>query len=183
MSWYDYHPSRLRLAAGTLVLALMLGGCLRPLYGPTVSGADMQSELAAIDVGMIPERLGHTLRSELIFMLDGSGQPAAKKYILDIKTTLSQTSAVVDSVVARADAATLVGRADFTLRAMNGGAIITTGVATGTATYDRTAQRFGNVRAARDAENAAGENACGADQKSHLSRNVRALVSRRSWRF
>ena len=153
MSWSDHiGNSRLRLSGAVLVCALLLGGCLRPLYGPSVSGSDMRGELAAIDVTSIPERIGHTMRSELMFMLDGSGEPSPKKYALEIKPTVSQTSAVVDSVAARADAATLVGRAEYTLRAINGGAVITSGTATGTATYDRTAQRFGNVRAARDAE-------------------------------
>lgn len=153
MSWSDrFISARFRLPLVAAMCALALGGCLRPLYGPTASGADMRSELAAIDVAMIPDRLGHYLRSELIFMLDGSGSPAPKKYMLEIKPTVTQTSAAVDSVVARADAATLVGAAAYTLKTIGNGAVIASGTANGTATYDRTAQRFGNVRAARDAE-------------------------------
>lgn len=153
MSWSDHFAwARLSRAGLVLIAAASLGGCLRPLYGPSASGADMRAELAAIDVAMVPERIGHTLRSELIFMLDGSGEPSPKKYTLEIKPTITQTSAVVDSVAARADAATLFGSAAYTLRAHGTGRVITSGSATGSTTYDRTAQRFGNVRAARDAE-------------------------------
>ncbi|MGL4323857.1 MAG: hypothetical protein ACRCTD_07420 [Beijerinckiaceae bacterium] len=153
MSWSNRTIlRRAGVAALIFASAAMFGGCLRPLYGPTASGADMRSELAAIDVKEIPDRIGHYLRSELMFALDGSGQTAPRKYQLEITATVTQTSAVVDSVVARADAATLVGRAPYVLKTMEGGRIIASGTATGTTTYDRTAQRFGNVRAARDAE-------------------------------
>ncbi len=66
-----------RLAcAGALVLGL--SACFRPLYGPTASGEPMGALLAAIQVEEITmaqgqERLGHYLRSELIFGLDCSG--------------------------------------------------------------------------------------------------------------
>jgi LPS-assembly lipoprotein len=42
--------------------------------------------------------------------------------------------------------------ATYTLTAIEGGAQITTGTATASASYDRTEQRYANVRAARDAE-------------------------------
>lgn len=153
MSLSDHFVTpRFRLPVIAALCAVALGGCLRPLYGPTAGGSDLRAELAAIDVAMVPERLGHYLRSELIFMLDGSGMPSPKKYKLEIKPTVSQSSAVVDSVVARADAATLVGTAAYTLKNIGDGTVIASGTANGSATYDRTAQRFGNVRAARDAE-------------------------------
>ncbi|MGL4811291.1 MAG: LPS assembly lipoprotein LptE [Beijerinckiaceae bacterium] len=143
---------RVALSAAAAIVALGVSGCLRPLYGPTAGGRDLPGELAAIDVKEIPDRVGHYLRSELIFMLDGSGEPKPKKYLVEIKPTVTQTTAVVDSVSARADAASLIGTATYTLTPIGGGAAITSGTATMTTTYDRTAQRFGNVRAARDAE-------------------------------
>ncbi len=50
----------------------------------------MGALLAAIQVDEInmaqgQERLGHYLRSELIFDLDGSGQPAPKRYRLKMQ--------------------------------------------------------------------------------------------------
>lgn len=40
----------------------------------------------------------------------------------------------------------------YSLESLDGGRVITDGVATATATYDRSVQRFASQRAARDAE-------------------------------
>ena len=137
-------------------LALALGGCLRPLYGPTASGERMQDVLASIEVAepttaVLQERLGHYLRSELIFLLDGSGQPKAKRYRLTLNLTEGVQSPIVDTVTGRTESATVIGRATYTLYAPDG-RIVTTGTATGSATFDRTPQRFAAVRAAREAD-------------------------------
>ena len=63
--------------------------CFRPLYGPTASGEALQTVLAAIEVDPVTaalpqERVGHYLRSELIFDLNGSGVPAPKRYKLSM---------------------------------------------------------------------------------------------------
>jgi LPS-assembly lipoprotein len=144
----------LGLAAAALTLAL--GGCLRPLYGPTASGERLQDILASIEVAepvtaVLQERIGHYLRSELIFMLDGSGQPKAKRYRLTLNITESAQSPIVDTLTGRMESATLIGRATYTLYAGDG-RVVTSGTATGSATYDRTPQRFAAVRAAREAE-------------------------------
>lgn len=143
-----------RLAALALVggLSLTLGGCFRPLYGELSSGRSMQDELAAIEVVQIDDRMGHYLRTELMFLLDGSGGSAPKRYRLNIVPTLNVATAIVDTAAARADAATLTGSADFTLTAIADGQQIFKGKATGSATYERSVQRFATVRAARDAE-------------------------------
>lgn len=143
--------------AAAAALSLALGGCLRPLYGPTASGERLQDILAAIEVAeattpVLQERLGHYLRSELVFMLNGSGQPRPKRYRLTLNLTESTQSPIVDTVAGRAESATLVGRATYTLYANEGGRVVTTGTATGTATFDRTPQRFADIRAAREAE-------------------------------
>jgi LPS-assembly lipoprotein len=137
-------------------LALALGGCLRPLYGPTASRERMQDLLASIEVAepttaVLQERLGHYLRSELIFLLDGSGQPKAKRYRLTLNLTEGVQSPIVDTVTGRTESATVVGRATYTLYAPDG-RVVTTGTATGSATFDRTPQRFAAVRAAREAD-------------------------------
>ena len=146
----------LRLAA-VLAVAAVLSGCLRPLYGPTASGARVDDVLAAIQVSTVStpvgqEQLGHQLRSELVFDLDGSGQPPPKRYKLEVAVTERSTSPIVDTETGRADSATLVGDADYTLSTLDGGQVIAKGRASGTATYDRNTQRFANIRAAREAE-------------------------------
>ncbi|HEX8417399.1 MAG TPA: hypothetical protein VF641_07315, partial [Methylobacterium sp.] len=64
---------------------MSLSACFRPLYGPTASGEPMAALLASVQVDEIAmaqgqERIGHYLRSELIFDLDGSGQPSPKRF-------------------------------------------------------------------------------------------------------
>lgn len=147
--------SALRLAVAG-ALALPAAACLRPLYGPTASGERMQDVLASIEVGEVTvpigyERLSHYLRSELIYDLDGSGQPRPKRYKLTVNAHEGTQGTIVDTITGRADSATLVGRATYTLSDLSG-KVVATGTATQSATYDRSPQRFANVRAAREAE-------------------------------
>jgi LPS-assembly lipoprotein len=146
--------SKLALVAA---LAVNLSACFRPLYGPTASGEPMGALLAAIQVDDInmaqgQERIGHYLRSELIFDLDGSGQPSPKRYKLKMQGSESLQTPIVSSQTGRAEAGTIVANIRFTLENLEGTKIITEGVATSTATYDRSVQRFASLRAARDAE-------------------------------
>ena len=143
--------------AGIAVLTLGLSACFRPLYGPTASGESMAALLAAIQVDDVTtsqgqERLGHYLRSELIFDLDGSGQPAPKRYRLKMQGSEVVQTPIVSTQTGRAEAGTLVGTIRYSLETLDGGKVITDGVATSTATYDRSVQRFASQRAARDAE-------------------------------
>ena len=140
-----------------LALASALGGCLRPLYGPTASGVTVQQSLAAVDVATIgtaqgQERLGHYLRSELVFDLDGSGRPAPKRYRLTIDAAESVQATSTDTITGRADVALLNVSARYTLTSLDRKETVTSGVARTTATYFRDPQRFASVRAARDAE-------------------------------
>lgn len=144
----------LSLALG---LSLPLGACFRPLYGPTASGVRVQDSLAAIDVATIntvrgQERLGHYLRSELIFDLDGSGRTAQKRYRLSIDAAQSVQITTTDTITGRADAAMLNVTARYRLTSLDGKTELTAGTARTTATYFRDPQRFASLRAARDAE-------------------------------
>ena len=144
--------ARVALVAG---LSLGLSACFRPLHGPTASGQSLQTMLSSIEVPEIewPEtyaRFGHYLRSELIYALNGSGQDLPKRYVLNLSYAQSLSTPVVDSVSGRALSATLTGNLTYTLK--EGPTVITTGVATESASYDRFEQRFATVRAARDAE-------------------------------
>jgi LPS-assembly lipoprotein len=146
--------------------AVALGGCIRPLYGSAaVTGGSVQSELAAIDVKSIGERIGHYLRNELVFELDGSGGAPARRYDLTITVTESLDVTVTDYSTGRADSATLVATATYTLAERGTNKTLFTGQAVARATYDRFAQRFANVRAAREAQERA------AKQLANLIRN------------
>ncbi|RVU21156.1 LPS assembly lipoprotein LptE [Methylobacterium oryzihabitans] len=145
-----------RLAlAGTL--ALSLSACFRPLYGPTPSGVPLAAMLASIQVDPAQtaagqERLGHYLRSELVFDLDGAGQSAEKRYRLTLVASEQVQTPIVSSITGRAESATLIGTATYRVVTLDGSRILTEGVAQGSATYDRSVQRFASVRAAREAE-------------------------------
>jgi len=156
MSWLEASwraGSRLGLAT---LLALSVCGCLRPLYGPTATGEPLREVLASIEVDPIgtnqtKERIGHYLRSELIYELDGSGEPSPKRYKLAMSVTDAIQTPIVDSVTGRAISAIYVPTVSYTLKSFNG-KLVTTGTATVSASYDRATQRFATVRAARDAE-------------------------------
>src|SRR4051812_31579273 len=156
MSWLRVLPrSGLRLAAAA-ALTLGASGCFRPLYGPTATGEPLQSVLASIEVAPVgtnqtKERIGHYLRSELIYELDGSGEPSPKRYKLAMSVTDAIQTPIVDSVTGRAISAIYVPTVSYTLKSFNG-KLVTTGTATVSASYDRATQRFATVRAARDAE-------------------------------
>jgi LPS-assembly lipoprotein len=163
MSWLDFSllspraGRRVARLAAAACIALGVSACFRPLYGPTASGAPLQEVFASIQVEPITapqgqERVTHFLRSELVFDLDGSGQPGPKKYTLAVDVQQSVVTPIVDSISGRAQSANLSARATYTLKTLDGSRTLTTGVATASASYERVIQRFANVRAARDAE-------------------------------
>lgn len=153
-------PERLRRAmrlATAAALALGLAACLRPLHGPTASGEPLADALGAIEIEPLTviagqERLSHYLRSELVYALNGSGQPYPKRYKLNVLAYGGLTTPLTDSTTGRADAVTIQGAATYTLVRLDSGKLVAQGRASGYATYDRNPQHFASVRAARDAE-------------------------------
>ena len=146
-------PVRLALIG---VATLALAGCFRPLYGPTASGEKVQDVLAAIEVEKVTspagqERIGHYVRSELIFELDGSGQPKPKRYTLSLDTAETIQPVSVDTITGRADQAMLNGTVKFSLKSSDGKTLFG-GVARANASYQRDQQRYASVSAARDAD-------------------------------
>jgi len=138
-------------AALAVMSTLMVSACLKPLYGGP-EGAALQSDLQAIAVDPIAERAGHYLANELHFLLNGTGSEVPPKYRLQIVLRERLQASLVDSVTQRATAGSIVIDADYKLVPISGGAPITSGVAFTFASYDRSSQRFANIRAARDAE-------------------------------
>jgi len=147
--------------SGKLFVAAVVAGavsaCFRPFYGPTATGERLSTALAQIEVQPIRttlanERIGHYLRSELIFDLDGSGEPPPKRYKLALSVTESASSPIVDTATGRAVASTLNADVTYSLTNFTGTETIAKGTASASASYERSAQRFADVRAARDAE-------------------------------
>jgi LPS-assembly lipoprotein len=135
-----------------LLMGLALTGCIQPLYGPLSVGGDVAGELQAIAIEPIPNRLGHYLGNELIFGFNGTGSQVPPKYRLIVTLTENVQTPLLDTVSGYPSAANVVVNADYRLMPVGGTEPITKGQATVVASYDRTSQRFSNLRAARDAE-------------------------------
>lgn len=138
---------------GCGVLALALAGCFRPLYGPSASGVPVQDILATISVDPVSDRIGHYLVEELRFnLLNGLQEPVKPVYKLTMSIEEKVASAIVSSQTGRASNATVTVTVNYTLNKYGTQDKVLGGIAVGSASYDRSVQRFASVRAARDAE-------------------------------
>ena len=146
------HGRALRRIFAALLVGLALSGCIQPLYGPLSAGGDVAGELQAIAVEPIPNRLGHYLGDDLIFGFNGTGSQVPPKYRLIVTVTENVLTPLLDTVSGYPSAANVVVNADYRLMPVGGTEPVTKGQATVVASYDRTSQRFSNLRAARDAE-------------------------------
>jgi LPS-assembly lipoprotein len=149
--WRPYGRAIPRACAALLV-GFALSGCIRPLYGPLSEGGDVAGELQAIVIDPIPNRLGHYLGNELIFGLNGTGSHVPPKYRLTVTVSESSQTPLIDTVTGYPTAGNIVTNAAYTLVPVQGGEPIAKGQVTAVASYDRTSQRFADIRAARDAE-------------------------------
>jgi LPS-assembly lipoprotein len=163
MSLFERRPvlRRFLTVSGAALLAVSLGGCFRPLYGDisanvTGTSITVREALAQIEVPEVKDRIGHYLRNELVFDLDGSGAQSnvPKRFLLSLSVKESLDVIVVDYSTGRADAAALVATATYELFDRDKGkqVSVTKGTVTARASYDRSAQRFASIRAARDAQ-------------------------------
>ena len=134
-------------------MTLALGGCLQPMYGQFAEGGPgLQSELQGIAIEPIPDRLGHYLGDDLVLALNGTGSHPTPRYRLFVTLNESVQTPLIDTVSGRASAATVVVNADYKLEDFVTGLPVAKGSAFVFKSYDRTSQRFSNIRAARDAE-------------------------------
>jgi LPS-assembly lipoprotein len=146
MSWFD----RAR-AAAALLMALALGGCFQPLYSESAHPG-LVGDLRAVEVAPINDRIGHYLGDNLISKLNGTGSTPPAKYRLVVTMSVNSQTPTISSQINAANAATVVGKAKFTLTKIEGGQLIYQGDAVSAAVYDRTLDGFANLRAGRDAE-------------------------------
>lgn len=142
---------RLRLVFA-LAPALLLAGCLHPLYGTGGENGLIAEEMRAIEVAPIPARLGHYLGDELIFALNGTGSHVLPKYKLIVTPAESVRTPLIDTVTGIATSSTVSVSAHYVLQPIDGGKPVAKGTVFVAASYDRTSQRFSDMRAARNAE-------------------------------
>ncbi len=93
-----------------------------------------------------------TSSDELITDLNGTGSKPAPRYRLQLATAERVQTALVDITTQRAQDASVVTDVTWKLLPIEGGPPVASGKTTSFATYDRSSQRFANIRAARDAE-------------------------------
>jgi len=168
MSSSDAAFRRRAVLAAIVFGALALGGCtFRPLYAdvtPTgiVGGADRGAgrQLPGIEVALQNEREGIELRNELIYLFSGGGTPAARAdYRLDLTIRRISGPLAIAAVSGRPTAAELTLVVSYNLvRVANSESVFRASVVS-RASYDRTVQRFANIRAERDAEDRAARSA------------------------
>jgi LPS-assembly lipoprotein len=152
MSWSNALGSKVLGASGALLFAAGLSGCFQPLYSEAAHPG-LVEDMRAIEVAPIPFRIGHYLAEDLIADLNGTGQTASPpKYRLTVTVTTGTQTPTVNSEINVASSATLTGDATYTLTKADGGAEVLKGTASAAAAYDRTTQRYADLRAARDAE-------------------------------
>lgn len=135
----------------TLLIAAPLGGCFHPMYGG-VAGRALVGNMRAVQVEPIQGRLGHYLHNELIFGLNGSGGSYDPRFRLVVTPLEKVETPLVDTISGRATAGTVVVDAPYRLERIKDGKLVASGTAFTAASYDRTSQRFADIRAARDAE-------------------------------
>jgi LPS-assembly lipoprotein len=129
-----------------------LGGCLQPLYAPTALSGQSAVALRDIEVTAIDGRFGHFLRTELQFALGGGSLPKEPLYRLDIIATPQTRVAVVDRYLSTAESASLLVNASYSLVRLSDGEKVIKGSVSGSASFDRSNQRYATLRASQEAE-------------------------------
>jgi LPS-assembly lipoprotein len=141
------------LALLAALAALPLAGCIQPVYGPlSESGGAVGTEMQAIAVDPINGRLGHYLGDELIFALNGTGSQVTPKYHLIVALRETTGTPLIDTVTGYPTSSTVMVAADYKLIPVGATEPVIKGTANVAASYDRTSNRYSDVRASRDAE-------------------------------
>jgi len=155
-------PARLNLLAAALMSAALAGGCFQPLYAENTTstiGGSVKNALRDVEIPEIKGLIGHYLRNELVFELDGGGEPDRAKR-LKFNATIAESLEVVtvDYTNGRADSAILIATATWSVTRAGTGEVVSSGTSVVRAPYERSSQRFASVRAARDAQVRAAKN-------------------------
>lgn len=162
MSSSEGKPSRRALLGMALGAAALGGGCLRPLYAENTAattGGSVRNAMRSVEIPEMKGLIGHYLRNELVFELDGGGEPDAQKRLRLTASIRENVEVVtVDYANGRADSAVLVATADWKVTRIGSEEVVSQGSNSVRAPYERSSQRFATVRAARDAQVRAAKN-------------------------
>ncbi len=159
-------PNQLTRICAALVLAGLTAGCFQPLYGTQAStgGPGIADKLSSVEVAQIDapngtrlSRVGHEVRENMIFGLNGGGAAAPTNYKLVIRLTSTNQQVIVDIATARPDIQNYGIDATYTLTDITTGKPVITGQTFSRVSYDIPGQqqRYAGDRGLRDAENRA----------------------------
>jgi LPS-assembly lipoprotein len=141
-----------------LGLAVGLGACnLRPLYLATGPGnAEVQSELAAIEILGLDGRLGYVLRNALVDELNPATVNVPPRYVLDVRasSTASALGIQLDSTVTRYN---LTVTAAFQLRGKVANDILLDSVVRRISSYNVSQEPYADLVASQEAERRAAQ--------------------------
>lgn len=163
MSSFEAVLPRRSLLAAVLTVAALAGGCFQPLYSDyttsTVAGSSVKTALRGVEIPEIKGLIGHYFRNELVYELDGSGDPDTQKTSkLQAAVNESVEVVTVDYLNGRADSAVLVATITWKLIQNGSGKVLASGTNSVRVPYERSSQRFATVRAARNAQVSAAKN-------------------------
>jgi LPS-assembly lipoprotein len=163
MSWSD----RRSLLAAASAAVLAAGGCnLRPLHGGA-RGAELNRELAAVEVEPPRDRLGQTVRNYLIDELNPAGTAAPAAYTLSFRLERARNALAIqlDDVATRYD---LSLAATFELKAKDDGRTLYRSAVRRVVGYNVRREPFATLVAEQDAERRAAR---------EVSRQIRTQLS------
>jgi LPS-assembly lipoprotein len=142
-----------RLLLALAVLAFGPAGCgFKPLYGKgNATTSPVAEELASVRVAGIQDRLGQQMCNRLVQALNPYGEPAAGRYLLDVK--LSQNlSGLAESSDGKATVGRMDIRATYTLVDSQTGKTVHSGQTRSMGSYRYLGPRYASVVSERDSE-------------------------------
>lgn len=141
-------------ALAAMLLAPALAGCgYQPLYGSGFAGGQggVAEKMRAVDIGLVPGRVGQEVRNELIFKETGGRDAAQPRYRLEIALRESAQSQLVN-LQGQASGQIYAVDVDFKLIDIATQKVLLSSKANARAAYQQEVSTFANVRARRDAE-------------------------------
>lgn len=149
-----------RMARGGLV-ALALGALasactIQPVYMPIANGPNVGTNLKAIQVEDVSDRVGQEVRNNLIFGFTGGGNASPPLYDLSLRVTASEARLGFERDET-APAYSVTVTVAYELKEISTGKVILRSLNRGIASYDRSNQAFANERAKIDAQNRAAQ--------------------------
>ncbi|MCR6629443.1 MAG: hypothetical protein NVV74_04945 [Magnetospirillum sp.] len=139
-----------------MVLALGPAGCgFQPIYArDDATPSAVSSELAAVQVNGIENRIGQQLRNQLVLSLSPNGEPAAARYGLSVKVT-ETLQGLANSRDGNATVGNVMLLADYTLTELSTGRILHASRAISYSSFRFLGPRYGSTVSERESETAA----------------------------